>query len=170
MNYRYFIAYLGQRKKFDRPAIANIVGFDKYTPDVMVELKKLFDHSIIESYPYKSSPDSRYLEWIDEDGQEHRENDLPSTEWENGERVWKIHGYQTRNTPNPSWIAPENSLIEWTDGRGNKLARAYGSYRSGYTIYDDSGEKTVDFETYKQFILKRFPGATKFKYEEYVPS
>lgn len=165
MNYRYLIAYIGQKRNQQLPkTLYNVTGFKNYTPEVVAALEKAFEAGEIDSFPRKSSS---YVEWLEKVNCEHRGNDLPSTEFADGSQAWKTHGVETRDNA-PQWIsrAPEQRMMRWTK-QGNMMAEHF--YPNQYVIRSKGKDKGVSKEEYADFVRTNFPGAgDKIFYEDWV--
>ena len=54
--------------------------------------------------------------WLDEDGELHRDFDLPALIWENGQVEWWWHGVPHRNAAGPALIRPDGGLEYYLHG------------------------------------------------------
>ena len=121
----------------------------KETIELIPQLKELFEKGIIESYP---NHEGAYIEWRDKSGQEHRENNLPSTVWYDKDDIgFKVHG-RLHRTNGPAWIYGQANRIAWYLN-DVEVVREDGAYFYKNHNLDDSITK----KEYEQIIRNNFP-------------
>lgn len=156
MNYRYLVAYLGQHRKFDRPNIADVEGFDNYTPEVLDKLKDLYKAGTISSWPVMQL-DNQTIIWLNDDGRWDRDGNLPAVETNTGVKKY-MKNHSLHRTDGPADIGPEG-LVWAINGKAIASQRKNSQ---GRDFYFREVTNPISEAKYAQLIKEAFPGVTKY--------